>query len=122
MEREFRKVLNDEFYFSKQWQSHSYLARGHYADQLRGLLSHFSSSQVLILQSEEFFAQPQAIMAQIFEFLGLDLPDQTDHYPVHNTFGYSDMPGNIRARLCDYYHNKNKELYQLIERDMGWDS
>jgi hypothetical protein len=50
-------------------QEHSYLARSRYEEQLARYQAHFPRSQMLILRSEDFFAEPETAWRQIQEFL-----------------------------------------------------
>lgn len=63
----------------------SYLARGIYADQLRRWLCLFPREQLLVLRSEDFYANPAQSLKQTLAFLGVPpdgLPekDDYDHY------------------------------------------
>ena len=58
-------------YVSVAHQHHSYVARGHYADQLERWLGLFPRDQVLILVSEDFFADTPGVVGQILDFLDL---------------------------------------------------
>jgi len=49
---EFKKMLNDENYYSKDYFHHSYLERGIYFDKLKRWMQVFPKEQVLIIQSE----------------------------------------------------------------------
>jgi hypothetical protein len=56
---------------SRKHQVFSYVARGFYAQQLRRWMEYFPDDQILVLGSERFYADPQATMAEVFAFLGL---------------------------------------------------
>lgn len=59
-------------------QKHSYLARGHYALQLRRYLQFFRPDQILVLRSEDLFAHPLQVTLRLQKFLGIpnmELPD-----------------------------------------------
>jgi hypothetical protein len=53
-----------------QW--HSYLARSRYDEQLARYGSLFPASQLLVIRSEDLFADPGSIVARVIEFLGLE--------------------------------------------------
>lgn len=58
-------------------QKHSYVSRSRYLEQLDRYEALFPSDQLLILRSEDLFAQPDQIWPRILEFLGvpaIDLP------------------------------------------------
>lgn len=50
---------------------YSYLHRGYYFQQLQPYFQHFSRSRILILIAEEYFLNPQLILTQVTDFLGV---------------------------------------------------
>jgi hypothetical protein len=49
-----------------------YLQLSSYALQLQQYLEHFPREQLLVVRSEDLAARPQAIMARVFDFIGVD--------------------------------------------------
>ena len=70
LEGEVERLCGDPRYFSREWWSHTYKARGRYAEQLERWLAVFPREQLLILPSEELLAEPERAHAQVLEFLG----------------------------------------------------
>lgn len=108
---------------SLQYRRYSYRARGLYAHWLARYLEHFDRTQVFIRSAEEFFADPAAVLRDLFAFLDID-PDftPTDLRP-RNTTDYSRYPEIDDAmveRLRAEYAPHNRELYALVGRDFGW--
>lgn len=63
-------------------QMHSYLSRSRYEVQIRRYLDHFDSSQILLIRSEDLFADPASEWDRLLPFLGLDslpLPGPIPH-------------------------------------------
>lgn len=60
---------------------HSYRLRGDYARQLDTLYRHFDRSQVLVLRSDAFRDAPQAVLARVYAWLGLDGPVRLPQQP-----------------------------------------
>jgi len=50
---EEERLLADPRYFSREWWSHTYQARGRYAEQLERWLAVFPQEQLLIVPSQE---------------------------------------------------------------------
>ena len=108
----------------------SYLARGLYANQLERWYSLFSPRQMLILRSEDFYADPAAILTQTLDFLEMPrdgLPEETaydrfDGYagPAAQS-GETRMAPETRARLSAWFAPHNQRLYDELGRDMGWE-
>jgi hypothetical protein len=105
---------------STLWRYSSYLARGRYAEQLERWFAVFPREQLLILQSETFFAQPEIGLAQTLAFLDLRSWHPAD-FDVYNSGAYTDMHPETRARLVAYFAPHNQRLYELLGQDFGWD-
>ena len=67
-----------------------YLSRGHYADQLAIWMKLFPRDQMLILRSEDFFAEPPRIFQKVLRFLDLP-PWELGEYKQYNAREYSTM-------------------------------
>ena len=104
---------------SRAHRKFSYLARGIYADQLEGWLEHFPREQLLVLRSEDLFADPAQSLARVFEFLGLPAW-QAAQFPRFNAGEYSDVDPAVRDWLVRYFAPHNERLYALLGRDFGW--
>ena len=58
---------------------YSYVARGRYAEQLARWFEHFPRNQLLVVRSEDFFADPGASYRRILDFVGLT-PWEPEHF------------------------------------------
>lgn len=117
---EIERMMQDENYYSFAHQHYSYLARGVYVEQLKVWFKLFPKDRFLILKSEDFNRDISGTLNQIYRFLGLpELPPKD--YPYHNRGNYSKMPSEVRLQLQDYFRPYNQQLYQLLDRDLGWD-
>jgi hypothetical protein len=117
---EAAKVLADEGYRSFAHFHYSYVARGLYADQVERWASLFCRDQLLIIQSEGFYADPATVVGQVFQFL--DLPAWTSgNYRKYNLAHYADMQPATAERLAAYFRPHNQRLAELLGIDFGWD-
>jgi hypothetical protein len=117
---EREKMLADENYDSFPYRHCSYLARGIYADQLQAWMELFPKEQMLILQSEEFFAQPSMVFQTVLRFL--ELPSfELRQYKHYNAREYCSMDAAMRRRLIDYFEPHNRRLEDLVGRNFAWD-
>jgi hypothetical protein len=127
------RMLEDERYDSFEHQRFSYLSRGIYVDQLVRWSEFFSKEQMLVLQSEEFFEHPQAILKVVLTFLDLphwepeDLEPRGEHDKdkykriKRNKGEYADaMDPATRRCLEEYFEPHNKRLYDYLGIDFGW--
>lgn len=120
LEGELERTVADEDYTSDAYSVFSYLARGVYVDQLRRWLEWFPREQLLVLKSEDFFADPARTYGQVLEFLGL--PGVPLQLETRNVGGYGDdLSPATRAALAAYFRPHNQRLYELLGRDLGWD-
>ncbi len=116
---EWDKMLQDRSYNSHNLQMFSYLARGIYSDQLKRWLEHFPKEQILLLQSEDFFNNPEDNFLQTLHFLGL--PDhKLIAYEKFNAIGSESMSNSIRRYLTNYFKPHNERLYKLIGTNFSW--
>jgi hypothetical protein len=117
---ESEKLLSDERHRSDIHRYYSYLSRGVYADQLKAWLKVFPREQLLVLRSEDFFADTTGALEKIFLFL--DLPSATipDRRPYKKA-SYPKMDPATRRRLLEYFAPHNERLRQFLGEDFGWD-
>ncbi|MDR8409934.1 sulfotransferase [Nonomuraea sp. 3-1Str] len=99
---------------------HAYLARGRYAEQLDRLEPLLGRERILVLDSHEFFAEPERTYERVLEFL--DVPHLG--YPVferHN--GRSrpkSLPESVRRRLLDHFEVYDTRLVRWLGGDPSW--
>jgi hypothetical protein len=116
---EVERLEADPSYFSRPWWSHTYKARGRYAEQLERWLGVFPPEQLLFLPTEDLGAEPQQTHARVLEFLGAP-PHELDEYPRVFERHYSPMAPDTRERLAAEFEEPNRRLYGLLGRDLGW--
>ena len=109
LDGEREKILEDEPYRSRSHQSFSYVSRGIYVDQLEAWMRAFARDQILILKSEDFYAEPAAVLRRVQQFLGLPAW-QSNVYKKYNGAAYPDMDASMRKRLVDFFKPHNKRL------------
>jgi hypothetical protein len=121
LEGETAKVLADENYYSFNRHHFSYVAKGIYHEQLERWLSQFAREQLLVIKSEDFYADTSRILREVTAFLGL--PEWTlSPYRGHKAFAYPPMRASTRRSLAELFRPHNERLYELLGRDLGWDS
>jgi hypothetical protein len=116
---EEEKLVADPRYFSREWWSHAYKARGRYAEQLERWLAVFPREQLLIVPSEDLGAEPAQTYARVAEFLGAP-PHRLDSFPRVFERQYEPMRPETRERLAAEFDEPNRRLYELLGRDLGW--
>jgi hypothetical protein len=116
---ETERILADDRYPAFNHLHYSYLARGHYAVQLRTWLAEFPRDQLLVLESEGFYRDPGAAVGQVCAFLGLPRIE-LGTFAVHNGAAYPPMAEATRRRLSDHFAAANRELVELLGVAFSW--
>ncbi len=114
------KFALDPSYVSEPHKHASYLARGDYAPQLERWFALIPRGQILVLRSEDLFAQPAETTAQVAAFLDL-APEIDFPFTVHNRSAGPRLDPALRARLNAHFAPKNAQLEQSLGWNPGWD-
>ena len=109
---------DDQF---SQTRHYSYLARGRYVDQLDDWTAYFPGHCLLILRSEDFYADVRGILREVTDHIGVS-PWQPDALPSPKTFRHPPMCQSTRDRLLAHFRPHNERLQEGLGRDMCWDT
>jgi hypothetical protein len=123
LQPELEKMQKDEFYFSEIHHQKSYKTRGLYAEQLKRYFDLFERRQLLVLSSEEYFADPAKALHVLFSFLEINagfLPPKL--VPQETTGRDPTVPDAVYKQLQDYFEPRNEILFQLLGRNLGWNA
>jgi hypothetical protein len=117
---ELEKIMADEHYISFNQAHFSYLARGIYVDQLKAWSNLFPLEQLLILNSEAFFADPATTYRQVVAFL--NAPESIlQSAKKRNVGSYQKMSPATRQRLVEYFRPHNQRLFEYLGTSFNWD-
>ena len=98
----------------------AYRAQGRYADLLPAWFDRFGRDRVLVLVSEEFYADPAAAYATVLAFLGLPA-HELGSYPAYNFREPTErMRDATRAELEASFAPENRRLEELLGRELPW--
>jgi hypothetical protein len=109
----------DPSYLSHSHQHHAYLARGRYAEQIDRLESIFGSDRLHIVDSGDFFTEPEPVYDGVLDFLGLRRHEYPE-FERHNARPRSPMPEPLRARLDEYFLPFDEKLTRWLGRTPSW--
>ncbi|MEM1041843.1 MAG: sulfotransferase [Bacteroidota bacterium] len=114
------KMLADEHYRSEFHQVYSYVERGIYVDQLEVYAELFGRDQLLVMPSEALFADTQATVDAVTDFLGLERAPLTDVEPkwVGTYKKKAALP--LEDELRAFYAPHNQRLYEFLGRTFDW--
>ncbi|MBA2446163.1 MAG: sulfotransferase domain-containing protein [Nocardioidaceae bacterium] len=115
------RLISDPTYYSFDHDNHSYLARGRYLEHLSAWIEAFAAEQLLILQAESMFAEPEQVFATVQRFLEIPVVG-TIPLAKYNERPHESMSHDMRTRLSDYYRPYNAALYQALGRDFEWEA
>lgn len=101
-----------------------WVKKGLYLGQLQNWHLHFRKKQFLIIKSEDFYANPEGIILDVHEWLGIeriwiDNPIYFDPKKV-NQFKknkYNIIPDKVKNQLSNYYKPHNKELFKYLKKE-----
>jgi Sulfotransferase domain len=98
------------------------LLKGLYVDQLQHWAKFFDREQMLVLQSESFFAGMPETLEPVLNFLGL--PDwEPEATKVRNKGTYEQgMDPATRQRLEEFFEPHNQRLYEYLGVDFEWEN
>ena len=104
---------------SREHQHFSYLARGHYAEQLDRWFGFFPREQFLVLRFEDLALDPLGGLNATLGFLGL-APVGSVALGARNARSYPPMDPATAEELKAHFEPHNRRLEALLGRPMGW--
>jgi len=113
----------DESRFSLAHRRFSYFARGIYADQIERWIRCIGRDRLLVLRSEDFFADPCAAVSRATDFLGLPARDPASYvreFTRHNPGRYAGLDAATESRLRDAYAPHDQRLAALLGPEFAW--
>ena len=117
---DLERLIRDPDFVPVHYRKHSYIARGVYADQMERWFKHYDRKQFLILTTEDLRKDPQQILDQIFDFLGLP-PFKVENLKNRNVGNYKErMNEDTRKFLIEYFEPHNERLFKLLQRRFDW--
>lgn len=119
LEGELERMAEDPGYYSQAHDWYSYRSRGVYLPQLQNWRSVFPQDQLLVLRSEDLYADVQGQFDRICAFLGIP----SHPLPTTRTFGAgkrSAMPEAAAQQLRDFYAEPNRALSDYLDRPLDW--
>jgi len=101
------------------WKQCEYIEKSLYVYSIRRWMRLFPKEQFLILQSEDFYANPAVTLQEVFTFLGL--PDyQLANYQKYNAALYQPALDATHQRLSEFFQPYNYKLEEELGRKFFW--
>ena len=100
-------------------ENHSYVAQGRYLDMLPRWFKLYPREQFHIVASEDFYADPERRVNEVWSFLGLP-PHELVSRKRYNYLPAPGIRSATRQRLRDALAEHNRELEELLGRTLPW--
>lgn len=113
------RLLHDASATSYAYEQQSYLTQSLYADSLSIWLTYYERDQLLVLASEEYYADPAATLAATHSFLGLEPRARSTGERLNAASG-TDLDAATRAMLGARFAEPNRRLEALVDRIFPW--
>lgn len=116
---EEERMLADPSYVSFAHQHFSYVDQGRYARGLERWMAAYPADQLLILRSEDLYADPGAAYSRVLDFLGLGphLPAELSGW---NRTNNDKLDADLRDRLTTLLAPDIDAVERLVGRSMEW--
>lgn len=116
-----KPVIDKQDYKSEVFIQNSYMSRGLYHVQIKRYLRYFTMDNILVINSESFFAEPHITLRQIFQFIGVDTEFMINNLKPHNVgSNKTEIDPKAYKYLENYFQPQNKLLYELIGQNYNW--
>jgi hypothetical protein len=116
---EAERIAAEPGYLSYEHENHSYLAQGRYLDMLPRWFGLFPREQFHIAASEDFYAEPERHVNQVWQFLGLP-PGRLASRVRHNYLPAPAIQPETRQRLREELADHDRGLEELLGRTLPW--
>lgn len=113
LDGEVERLRAEPGYLSHSHRHHSYLDRGHYADQIEVLHRLFGRERVHVAFAEDFFSEPEPCYDAVVDFLGLERW-RPPAFERHNARPGSPLPEPLRVRLSEHFEPHDERLASLL--------
>jgi hypothetical protein len=108
-------------YDNEAFRRFSYKTRGLYHRQLERYLDRFPREQILILNSEEFFQEPQLILKRVYGFLDVDQEFAVKNLKPRNvSINRTRVPREVYDYLAAYFEAPNPALFKILGTHYNW--
>jgi hypothetical protein len=115
------QMKQKENFFDIAYERYSYLSRGIYVEQLQRWTNFFDRKQILVIKSEDFFAEPLDVLKKVFNFL--EIPQwQPEELKVSHVGNYKQkIDSELRSHLNEFFAPHNQRLYEFLGTNYNWE-
>jgi hypothetical protein len=119
LDGEVERMIADPGYESFDHRHHAYVTRGCYAEQVERLQAAVGADHVYVMDADDFFADPVAQVAELFDWLGLTpwTPSEVQQWNARPGDG---LTPELRERLRERFAPHDERLAELTGRTPSW--
>jgi hypothetical protein len=118
LDGEEQRLASGQISRSMAQQHQAYVKRGEYIDQLERMAAAVGRDHMLVLDSADFWAQPEQNWPAVTSFLGLS--EQRVVLEQHNARSRAPMSPELRRRLEEHYAAFDDRLARWWGRTPSW--
>lgn len=120
-EERINPLIRNKDYKNDYFIHFSYKQRGMYKLQIERYYRYFSKDQIYLLQSENFFTDPEGSLKRIFEFLKIESNVKIRNLkPKNVSKNRYKVPPFVYEYLNDFFFHHNELLYKYINEKFEW--
>lgn len=120
-EERLKSVIDKQDYKNIIFINHSYKSRGLYHKQIKRYLNYFTMSNILVINSESLFANPDDTLRRVFQFAGVNTEFTVkDLKPCNVGSTKTQVPLDVYEYLNDYFQHHNQAFYELVGQKYDW--
>jgi hypothetical protein len=119
LDGEAERIMADPRYVSHSHRHHSYRARGEYIDQIERLERLFGRDRIHVIESDDFFSDPEPVYDAVLRFLGLPHRGYPG-FERHNARPRTPVPQTVRRALEEHYRPYDERLARWLGHEPSW--
>ena len=114
-----QRLVADPAAYSYAHEQQSYARQSEYDVALERWYRRYPAEQILVLASEDYYADPTGALGSAFAFLGLE-PRDVGGGEVRNAAAGDRLDPEIRAALAERFAPHNARLAEITGRSFPW--
>ncbi len=108
--------------YNRDFENFTYAGRSFYLEQIERWLKRFPASQFLFLTTDAMERDPERIMQEVFEFLGVYPDVEIDLEPQRVDPEPYPIPAELQAVLARAYEPMNTALGEFLGPEFDWNN
>jgi hypothetical protein len=117
---EAERIVAHPRYASRSYQHHAYRTRGESIDQLERMEGFVGRERIHVVDSQEFFTNPERVYDAVLEFLGMPHGGYPLFKQRNSRPRCAPMPPPVRAALEEHYRSYDERLAKWLGHEPSW--